>query len=95
MITNEISGSHSHGYKDEDEDEYVTAMIMAVSTSETSVNFYQTCTKGLKKTTRSLSHNSWPPGQDMNQRRPEYKAEVLITLLQHSIANMVTSDDDK
>jgi hypothetical protein len=39
----------------------------------------------LRKTTKSLSHDSWSPGQDLNPRSPEYEAEVLITRLRRSV----------
>jgi hypothetical protein len=35
------------------------------------------CLKGLGKTTKHLSQNSWRSGQDSNSVPPEYKSEAL------------------
>jgi hypothetical protein len=35
------------------------------------------CLDGMRKTTESLSQDSWYPGQDLNQASPKYKTRVL------------------
>jgi hypothetical protein len=50
--------------------------------------------EGLMKTTKNFSHDSRPPGRDLNMGSPKYEAEMLATrpksLLEHLVARTET-----